>query len=610
VKKTQVPSVGGIRKMLIPGTTAVGTTIAELGSNTVTLAQLAALIATATPPPNTGGGNIGTGNEATLTPGPGLSGGGVMVGNVPIRLTAPIPWFDDAGGGGDGDPGPPGVAGMNGATGAQGPLGPAIFMAADDGVDGDSGPPGSAGVAGVAGAAGPAGPPGPTGTSLVYVNTSVPGGNTVANTSAETFFASSYAIPAGTLAAGMVVRLRLFGVYSTGVVAPSLALRVYFGSTVMIASGTLTTVANVTNDGWSAEGLFTVQTIGSLGTIEAQGLSEFSTASTVVLFVNMDNAAPVTVNTTISQTLQVSVQWGGTVNASDTITLREMAVEIMAIMGIPATPFPVPPFVFFGDDGEEGMMGPPGVAGAGVGGSNPFNVTPDTHSNGVPTFVANDEFEEVSLDTGGTRFVGASPWTIYNQTGAASVSTSNGALVVKSDLTGSPTFQAMFIGQALPAGTAWRYRYKMMMTVNTGRIAGIGLYESGTGKLAVFGPLQNNPQVLWFGWWTNFTTFNTYDGAHLNTPITYAQIASAIMGSVSVSPNTRSVWWEAERNGSNLIFRISDTGYDGTFVDYATEALTTAFTTAPNNIGFFVDPGAASVANPAVIVCDWFRRMA
>lgn len=290
----------------------------------------------------------------------------MLIGNVPIRLSAPIPWFDDAGGGGDGDPGPPGMPGIrgtNGATGAVGPLGPAIFMAADEGQDGDSGPVGAAGTAGAAGITGPAGPTGPAGTTLVYVNTTVPAGNTVANTSSETFFTSAYSIPASTMTIGMVLRVKLFGVYSTGIVAPSLALKIYFGTTVMVASGTLTTVAGVTNDGWSAEGLFVVQTIGSSGTIEAQGLSEFSTASTAVLFVNMDNTAPVTVNTLITETIQASVQWGGTVNASDTITLREMTVEVITVAGIPlATATIGPTLMFFGDEGDEGLMGPPGVS--------------------------------------------------------------------------------------------------------------------------------------------------------------------------------------------------------------------------------------------------------
>ena len=376
----------------------MGTTIAEVGSGTISLAQLTQIISQIqAQQTNTGGGNIGKGDEGTLIPGPGLAGGGVLVGNVPIRLIAPIPWFDDAGGGGDGDPGPPGqrgVNGLNGATGGIGPTGPAAFMAADEGQDGDfvPGSMGPAGAAGAPGTPGIAGPTGPAGTTLVYANTTVPAGNTVANTSSETFFTSAYSVPANSLVIGTVLRVKFFGVYSTGVVAPSLILKVYFGATVLIASGTLTTVAAVTNDGWSAEGLFTVQTIGASGTMEAQGLSEFSTASTAVLFVNMDNTAAVTVDTTIASIIRASVQWGGTVNASDTITLREMTVEVMSVAGIPSVP-PTPAFhMFFGDDGEEGSIGPPGPAGAAAGsGGGSASSGPGGVSNDLYYWFAGDQ---------------------------------------------------------------------------------------------------------------------------------------------------------------------------------------------------------------------------
>lgn len=376
MSKMQLPAVGGIRKVLKSNDIAVGTTIAELGSNTITLAQLAAVLSQIqAQQQNNGGGNIGSGDEATISLGPGLAGGGVLVGNVPIRIFAPLPWFDSDGGGGDGDPGPPGAAGLRGVNGAIGLPGAAIFLAADDGEEGQSGPPGALGFTGATGAAGS------TGTTLVYSNTTVPAGNTISNTTSELFFTSAYTILANTLIAGMVIRVKLFGTYSTGVVAPSLTLRFYFGSTLMTASGAVTTVAGVTNDGWSAEGMFIVQTIGATGTVEAQGLSEFSTAVATALIVNMDNTAPITVNTTINELLQVSVQWGGTVNASDTITLREMTVEIMSTAGIPVnTPVPPPPFpVFFGEDGEDGFVGAPGLQGApGVAGTGTTIAVPGT----------------------------------------------------------------------------------------------------------------------------------------------------------------------------------------------------------------------------------------
>ncbi len=161
MRKTQVPVMGGMRKVLQPTNTAVGTTIAEIGSGTITLEQLAAAINNilnntgTTVPPGTPTG--------TLVPGPGLSGGGALVGNVPIRLTAPIPALlaED---GQDGDPGPPGLTGNIGLTGASGPPGAALYFLAEDGTDGDPGAPGGQGPAGAVGATGPQGPQGPAGT--------------------------------------------------------------------------------------------------------------------------------------------------------------------------------------------------------------------------------------------------------------------------------------------------------------------------------------------------------------------------------------------------------------------------------------------------------------
>lgn len=578
----------------------MGTTIAELGSNTITLAQLAAIISQIqSQQNNTGGGNIGTGNEGTLVPGPGLAGGGVLIGNVPIRLVAPIPWGLEGGGGDDGDSGPPGMAGVrgvNGVTGGVGPIGPAIFMAADDGQDGDSGPTGAAGVSGAAGSIGPAGP---AGTTLVYANTTVPGGNTVANTSSETFFTSAYSIPAGSMTIGMAIRVKLFGVYSTGIVAPSLALKIYFGATAMIVSGTLTTVANVTNDGWSAEGLFIVQTIGVAGTIEAQGLSEFSTASTAVLFVNMDNAAPVTVDTTIAENIRASVQWGGTVNASDTITLREMTVEIMSTAGIPVVASsPVPFAVFFGEDGEDGSMGPPGISTpGGTTSSNPFNVTPDTHTS-TPTFVENDEFEiGGSIDTAGTRFSGATAWTIQNSGGVGTNSVQLGALIAASNKATTDT--PLYFTQPIAAtGAAWDYRCKgyalPLFTSGTQRQA-VWVGTLSTGKGYVFGRLFTAPNpTIYINEYSNFNT-------GIASLINVVEGSVALAGSIALIPD---IYFRIKFDGASTItFMYS---FDGLIWRTTTTVNTATFLgAAATGWGIVADGGA----NPADSVSfDWARR--
>lgn len=161
-KKIQVPVVGGIRKVVSVDSSAkaAGTTIAEVGSGTITLDQLAAAIAAKlgikTTPNTVGGGSSGNG---ALIVGPGLSGGGPLVGAVPLQLVAPIPFIlGDDGGGGDGDPGPPGQAGTAGPTGAGGPMGPAVFFLPDDPESALDAIPGNVGPSGGTGAAGPMGP--------------------------------------------------------------------------------------------------------------------------------------------------------------------------------------------------------------------------------------------------------------------------------------------------------------------------------------------------------------------------------------------------------------------------------------------------------------------
>lgn len=162
--------------------------------------------------------------------------------------------------------------------------------------------------------------------SLVYANTTVPAGNTVTSTS-ETAFTSSYTIPAATLAAGDVIRVKMFGVYS-GTVLPTIRGKMKFGSTVMLDTTAISGLVTGSNIGWWAEGLYVVQTAGASGAIESQGYAEFGTAATTGLSVNTPNSAAITVDTTASQTITATIQWGAG-GTGQTITLREMTVEVL-----------------------------------------------------------------------------------------------------------------------------------------------------------------------------------------------------------------------------------------------------------------------------------------
>lgn len=172
------------------------------------------------------------------------------------------------------------------------------------------------------------------GGALLYSDGTTPVGNTVTSTS-ETAFTSSYTIAASTLAVGDVIRVKAYGVYS-GTVLPTFRAKMKFGSTIMLDTGALTGLVTGSNLGWWAEGNFIVKTIGASGTIEAQGYAEFSTAATTGLSVNPVNTATITIDTTASQAVTITAQWGAG-GTGQTITLREISVERLTPQAAPGT---------------------------------------------------------------------------------------------------------------------------------------------------------------------------------------------------------------------------------------------------------------------------------
>ena len=168
----------------------------------------------------------------------------------------------------------------------------------------------------------------PNGSGLSYENITVPAGNTVANTTTKTAFTSSYTIPANTLQVGSVIRIRVFGVYSTNVVAPNIIATVNLNGTDYLTTGSITAVAAVTNGGWNGEGLFVIDSIGVSGTIEAQAFLNFATAATTSLSVSLTNTSTQTIDTTINQVITLSAQWSAA-NASNSVTLREITIDVL-----------------------------------------------------------------------------------------------------------------------------------------------------------------------------------------------------------------------------------------------------------------------------------------
>lgn len=234
------------------------------------------------------------------------------------------------------------------------------------------------------------------------------------------------------------------------------------------------------------------------------------------------------------------------------------------------------------------------------GGSQPFNVTPDTHGTGAPAFVANDEFEGATLDTAGTRFTGALPWTVFNTASIPQTITLNQGSAILENTDTTADLAGFY--QTIAAGSAWRYRAKWTYQYPSGTTsAGLLLRESATGKLIIAGILCNSSPSLWMAWYAAYnagsqTGFVGFSGWSLNA-LTYPNTPAQI----------NDLYYELELLSGSIYFRFSPTGLDGTFVTVGSVVVTTAFTTAPDGIGFVTlnQTGVALFLMP-----DWFRRAA
>jgi hypothetical protein len=161
---------------------------------------------------------------------------------------------------------------------------------------------------------------------LLFANTSIPGGNTFASSTAENNFASNYVLPANYCVPGRVIRVTAQGTYGNSS-GGQLTLKVKFGTTVIGATpGTATPTPGPARE-WRMDYQITCDTTGASGTVEGQGIFYFFSTSTGSTDVEMLNTAAVpSINTTTTQTLQLSAQFTVS-NANNTVTLRQLIVE-------------------------------------------------------------------------------------------------------------------------------------------------------------------------------------------------------------------------------------------------------------------------------------------
>jgi hypothetical protein len=126
-------------------------------------------------------------------------------------------------------------------------------------------------------------------------------------------------VPANTFSVGDSFRGDFGGVLSTAN-NQTIRIRIKSGSAIFVDSG-LQTINNVSNNVWSLSIDFTVRQLGAAGTASIVTLATFNYAKTVngtVEGFSFNSVNNTTFDTTINNTLDVTVQWGST-NAGNSI---------------------------------------------------------------------------------------------------------------------------------------------------------------------------------------------------------------------------------------------------------------------------------------------------
>ena len=173
----------------------------------------------------------------------------------------------------------------------------------------------------VSGPPGPQGPPGPVGGGLfAQTANSTPVTATTVETSVINGGVGSLSIPANGFSVGDSFNATLSGEMDA-VNNQTIRIRVKAGSVVLLDSGVQSLSNAITNDIWTLGIDFTIRQVGAAGVASIASFGRFSYAKTnngTVEGFGMNTINSTTFDTTVSNTLAVTVQWGSN-NAGNSI---------------------------------------------------------------------------------------------------------------------------------------------------------------------------------------------------------------------------------------------------------------------------------------------------
>lgn len=219
-----------------------------------------------------------------------------------------------------------------------------------------------------------------------------------------------------------------------------------------------------------------------------------------------------------------------------------------------------------------------------AGGGGSANVTPDTHPATATAW--DDEFEAGSS-------INLSKWAWLNQ-GSSTTTVAKGALSFSG--TAGIGLNIAGVSQSLSgAGSTWEFQAKAgAHNFSAGGATGVFfLYNSGNGKILLFGPnVASGGQVSV----QRFNSFTSFNATTYNSP-------SGVPPSQNVTNyNLEWAYYATGFDGTNLYFRYS---IDGIYFQTMYTETPAAFIGAPTHICVGTDNNNALVGT---IVLDWFRK--
>jgi hypothetical protein len=159
---------------------------------------------------------------------------------------------------------------------------------------------------------GPQGPPGPSGGLFAQTANSIPVTGTDVETSLINGGVGSLTIPANGFSIGDSFRASLSGMMDA-INNESIRIKVKAGSIILLDSNVQTLTSGIDDDIWTLDINFTIRQLGAPGTASIASSGRFSylkTNNSSLEGFGINTINSTTFDTTISNTLDITVQWG------------------------------------------------------------------------------------------------------------------------------------------------------------------------------------------------------------------------------------------------------------------------------------------------------------